>query len=131
MATNFITGKFVFKPNSTLGYYLKKGKENFPEIFTSRDLILALRDILRKYNLQKFLTENSIRWNKELEIIFRQESTNQNELKPLLEAHILPVPANVSQLSLIQIIQHVYPAITNDEKDEASTSKIKYRRTKK
>jgi len=76
------------------------------------------------------MTDFSIRWNRELAIIFRQERTNQTEIKALLESHILSVPANVNQLSQIRIIikKPTVPAMTNEE---ASTSSIKYKRTKK
>ena len=127
MASNYKVVKYVFKPNSPLGYYIKKEKESFPGIFTILELLFAIRDILNKYKCSNLMTDPSIHWNKELEIIFHQESTHQTELKALINSHILPVPANVSQLSQIRIIKHVIPAMTNEE---ASTSTIKYRRTK-
>ena len=129
MAMNYTVKKHVFKPDSALGYYIKKEKVNFPDIFTSLELLFALKDILTKYDCSNLMTDFSIRWNRELAIIFRQERTNQTEIKALLESHILSVPANVTQLSQIKIIKKpTVPAMTNEE---ASTSSKKYKKTKK
>jgi len=126
---NFTVKKHVFKPDSALGPYIKKEKTNFPDIFTSLELLFALKDILAKYDCSNLMKDHSIKWNKELAFIFRQEITKQTEFKALLESHILTVPTNVNQLSQIKIIKKpTVPAMTNEE---ASTSSKKYKKTKK
>jgi hypothetical protein len=129
MAMNYSVKKHIFKPDSALGYYIKKEQANFPDIFTSLELLFALKDILAKYDCSNLMKDYSIKWNKDLAFIFCQEITKQTEIKALLESHILTVPANVNQLSQIRIIKKpTVPAMTNEE---ASTSSKKYKKTKK